>query len=116
MKVRGISINGKVHTYTDLGAIVLSAQYNNPEPKRLFDDIPAMNGKLDYSNYYGGMVVGITAIFSAVNKVLGQDIHALYNISDLPDYRSYSAENCKLCKNHVPIDAICNSFGYSKLT
>ena len=56
MKVRGISINGKVHTYTDLGAIVLSAQYNNPEPKRLFDDIPAMNGKLDYSNYYGGMV------------------------------------------------------------
>ena len=67
-------------------------------------------------NYYGGMVVGITAIFSAVNKVLGQDIHALYNISDLPDYRSYSAENCKLCKNHVPIDAICNSFGYSKLT
>ena len=67
-------------------------------------------------NYYGGMVVGITAIFSAVNKVLGQDIHALYNISDLPDYRSYSAENCRLCRDHIPIDAICNSFGYSKLT
>ena len=67
-------------------------------------------------NYYGGMVVGITAIFSAVNKVLGQDIHALYNISDLPDYRSYSAENCRLCRDHIPIDAICNSFGYSKLS
>ena len=66
-------------------------------------------------NYYGGNIVGITAIFSAVNKVLGQDIHALYQTSDLPDYRAYPAESCKMCKNHVPIDAICNSFGYSVL-
>ena len=36
-------------------------------------------------DYYGGTVVGITAIFSAPTKV------------------------------HIPIDAICNSFGYSVL-
>lgn len=66
-------------------------------------------------NYYGGTVVGISAIFSQPSKVLGQDIHALWDISDLPDYCSYKPTDCKLCKDHVPIDAICNSFGYSKL-
>ena len=57
----------------------------------------------------------ITAIFSAPTKVFGQQIHSLYKISDLPDYRSYTASECKLCKEHIPIDAICNSFGYSVL-
>ena len=66
-------------------------------------------------DYYGGTVVGITAIFSAPTKVFGQQIHSLYKISDLPDYRSYTASECKLCKEHIPIDAICNSFGYSVL-
>ena len=66
-------------------------------------------------DYYGGTVVGITAIFSVPTKIFGQQIHSLYKIADLPDYRSYTASECKLCKNHVPIDAICNSFGYSKL-
>jgi len=66
-------------------------------------------------DYYGGTVVGITAIFSAPTKIFGQQIHSLYKISDLPDYRSYTASECKLCKEHIPIDAICNSFGYSVL-
>ena len=66
-------------------------------------------------NYYGGTVVGITAIFSAPTKVFGQQIHSLYKIADLPDYRSYNALECKMCKERIPIDAICNSFGYSKL-
>ena len=54
-------------------------------------------------DYYGGTVVGIT------------QVHSLYKIQDLPDYRSYTASDCKMCKDHIPIDAICNSFGYSKL-
>jgi orotate phosphoribosyltransferase len=66
-------------------------------------------------DYYGGTVVGITAIFSAPTKVFGQQIHSLYKIADLPDYRSYNAAECKMCKERIPIDAICNSFGYSKL-
>ena len=67
-------------------------------------------------NYYGGTLTGITAIFAAPTKIMGHTIHSLYKIKDLPDYRSYSSTDCALCKNHVPIDAICNSFGYSKLT
>lgn len=66
-------------------------------------------------DYYGGTVVGITAIFSVPTKIFGQQVHSLYKIQDLPDYRSYNASDCKMCKDHIPIDAICNSFGYSKL-
>ena len=66
-------------------------------------------------DYYGGTVVGITAIFSVPTKIFGQQVHSLYKIQDLPDYRSYTASECKMCKEHIPIDAICNSFGYSKL-
>jgi len=64
---------------------------------------------------YGGEVVGITAIFSAVSKVFGQDIHSLYKTKDLPDYRYYAPQDCKMCKNHEPVDAICNGYGYSVL-
>ena len=67
------------------------------------------------SVYYGGTVVGITAIFSVPTKIFGQQVHSLYKIQDLPDYHTYSASECKMCKDHIPIDAICNSFGYSKL-
>ena len=66
-------------------------------------------------DYYGGTVVGITAIFSVPTKIFGQQVHSLYKIQDLPDYHTYSASECKMCKDHIPIDAICNSFGYSKL-
>ena len=66
-------------------------------------------------NYYGGTIVGISAIYSAVSKVMDYSIHALYTAADLPDYRSYAPANCKMCQNNEPIDAICNGFGYSRL-
>ena len=66
-------------------------------------------------DYYGGTVAGITAIFSVPTKIFGQQVHSLYKIQDLPDYHSYTASECKMCRDHIPIDAICNSFGYSKL-
>lgn len=66
-------------------------------------------------NYYGGVVTGISAIFSAVNKVDGYPVHALFTTNDLPDYRAYSPHNCALCRNAVRIDAMCNSFGFSQL-
>ncbi|MDO5132415.1 MAG: orotate phosphoribosyltransferase [Eubacteriales bacterium] len=66
-------------------------------------------------NYYGGTIVGISAIYSAVSKVLEYPVHALYTNADLPDYKSYSPSKCKMCQAGQPIDAICNGFGYSKL-
>lgn len=66
-------------------------------------------------NYYGGTVVGIQAIFSAVSTVAGMSVHALFTTKDLPKYMTYSPHDCPLCRQRVPVDAICNDFGYSKV-
>ena len=66
-------------------------------------------------NYYGGTIEGISAIYSAVSKVMGYQIHALYTNADLPDYKSYPPSKCKMCQSNQAIDAICNGFGYSRL-
>lgn len=66
-------------------------------------------------NYYGGHVTGISAIFSAVKSVAGCSVMSLFSQSDLPDYRSYSPDTCRMCEEGKPVDAICNGFGYSQL-
>lgn len=65
--------------------------------------------------YYGGRVCGICSIFSAVNKIAGMDVKTIFTSADLPDYRAYSPQDCPLCKEGKKIEAIVNSFGYSKL-
>jgi len=64
-------------------------------------------------NYYGGTVVGISALFSAVSKIDGFPVHALFDTSDFADYRAYRAADCPMCKAKQKVDAICNGFGYS---
>ena len=66
-------------------------------------------------NYYGGSLAGISAIFSAATKIIDRPINALFSIADIPDYKTYRADACPLCRNRVRIDAICNGFGYSEL-
>jgi orotate phosphoribosyltransferase len=66
-------------------------------------------------NFYNGSIAGISAIYSGGEKIDGIPIRALYSNRDLPDYASYKADSCPLCKNGVPVDAICNGFGYSTL-
>ena len=63
--------------------------------------------------YFGGDVMGVSSIFSAATKVLDLPIHFLYSPADLPDYFKYKPEECPMCRNKVPVDAICNGFGYS---
>ncbi|MCR4706240.1 MAG: orotate phosphoribosyltransferase [Lachnospiraceae bacterium] len=63
--------------------------------------------------YFGGDVMGVSSIFSAATKVLDMPIHFLYSPADLPDYFKYRPEECPMCKNRMPVDAICNGFGYS---
>ena len=59
--------------------------------------------------------MGISAIYSVASHLDGYQIRALYSNADLSDYCSYPTDNCPLCKNGVPVDAICNGFGYSTL-
>ena len=65
--------------------------------------------------YYGGTITGISAIFSAAPTVNGFPVHTLFDIKDLPDYKSYPHDECPMCKAGSRIEAIVNSYGYSAL-
>lgn len=67
-------------------------------------------------NYYGGNVCGIAAIFSAVKQSHGLEVNAIFNGDDLPvKYEAYSSLDCPYCKRNARIEAVVNSFGYSKV-
>ena len=74
-----------------------------------------LSNSIDLVKYYGGIVTGVSAIFSAATSVAGMPIYHLFDSSDIPDYHSYPHHDCALCKAGVKVDAICNSFGYSKI-
>ncbi len=65
--------------------------------------------------YYGGNVAGICSIFTTMDKCMDYPVRSVFNIKDLEDYVSYSSHECELCKRGEKIDALVNSFGYSKL-
>ena len=65
--------------------------------------------------YYGGRIQGINAIFSAVNKARSIEVKSIFTQKDIPDYHTYEFHNCPMCKNNQRVDAIVNTFGYSKI-
>ncbi len=70
---------------------------------------------LECIEYYGGSITGISAIFSATPEVNGYPIHTLFDTKELPDYKTYSHDECPMCKAGSKIEAIVNSYGYSAL-
>ncbi len=70
---------------------------------------------VDCVKYYGGIVEGVSAIFSANREVAGMEINSIFDSEDLEDYHSYNSSDCPMCKNGQKIEAIVNSYGYSKL-
>lgn len=70
---------------------------------------------LECIRYYGGTVQGISAIFSAVSEVDGIHVDSVFRAKDLPNYETYSTHECPFCKKGIKLEAIVNSYGYSKL-
>lgn len=70
---------------------------------------------IDAVNYYGGMVVGVSAIFATVEECDGHPVNSIFNPSNLDGYECYNSHNCPMCKNGQKIEALVNSYGYSKL-
>ncbi|MCM1157824.1 MAG: hypothetical protein NC300_09645 [Bacteroidales bacterium] len=70
---------------------------------------------LECISYYGGIMAGISAIFSANEVIAGQQIHTLFKSSDIPEYSTYAHNHCPYCQSGKKIEAIVNSYGYSKL-
>ena len=75
-----------------------------------------INRSVECIKYYGGKIVGISAIFSANEKSMdGREIDAIFKKEDLPHYCTYSFNDCPDCLAQKKIDAIVSSSGYSKL-
>ena len=70
---------------------------------------------IDAIKYYGGTVVGISAIFATVNECDGHAVHSIFNPHDLTDYKSYKPHQCPICQRGEKIEALVNSYGYSAL-
>ena len=72
-------------------------------------------GAIEAINYYGGNVAGVAAIFATTDNCMGYPVKSVFNPNDLSDYASYGSYECPMCKAGQPVDALVNSFGYSKL-
>lgn len=66
-------------------------------------------------DYYNGRMNGISALFSAISKTDCCEINSIFTSEDVPGYETYAPDNCPSCKAHHKIDALVNSYGYSKL-
>ncbi len=65
--------------------------------------------------YYGGIIEGVSALFTASKKVRGIEVNSIFNDDDLPDYETFENGQCPMCARGEKLDAIVNSYGYSKL-
>lgn len=74
-----------------------------------------INRAIECLQYYNGRLAAIGAIFSAITESNGVDIHAIFSRDDIPSYDTYLSGDCPMCKGGQKVDAIVNSFGYSKI-
>lgn len=65
--------------------------------------------------YYGGEVSGVAAIFSTAEECDGYPVNSVFNPNDLPEYFTVPSHECPLCKQGKKLDALINSYGFSKL-
>lgn len=65
--------------------------------------------------YYGGIVQGIASVFSTLESVNDIPIYSLFTPDDLPGYSTYPSRECPLCKAGLKINALANSYGFSKI-
>ncbi len=65
--------------------------------------------------YYGGEVAGVATVFGGKFEIPGVPVVRLVGVEDLPDYSSYRASDCPLCREGRKVDALVNSYGYSKV-
>jgi len=74
-----------------------------------------INRALECIRYYNGHVSGISAIFSAIDEIAGVKINQVFGNRDISGYQTYKPLECPYCAAKTKIDAIVNSYGYSKI-
>ena len=66
-------------------------------------------------NYYKGKVAGIASLFATADMCMGYPVQSVFDPNDLPGYASYPSHECPMCREGKKIDALVNSFGFSKI-
>jgi orotate phosphoribosyltransferase len=74
-----------------------------------------INRSIDCLRYYNGRLAGISALFSAIRESNGLTVNTIFTKGDIPGYKSMLSTDCEMCKNKQKIDAIVNSYGYSRI-
>jgi len=74
-----------------------------------------VNRTLECLEYYGGKLVGISALFLASPKEMETNINYLFTSEDIPGYNVYRASECEMCKKGQEVDAIVSNEGYNKM-
>lgn len=65
--------------------------------------------------YYGGDAVGAATVFGADLTQVDVPVARLFGVEDIPGYASYPIAECPLCLAGIKVDALVNSYGYSKI-
>ena len=66
-------------------------------------------------SYYGGTITCVASVFSTIDEVDGTKVEKLFDDDDVVNYQAYPVTECPFCKKSLPIEAMVNGFGYSKL-
>lgn len=74
-----------------------------------------INRCVECLKYYNGVLVGVSAVFSAIKELDGIKVTSVFSSDDIPDYMTFSTVECPACKEKQKVDAIVNAHGYSKL-
>ena len=74
-----------------------------------------LKNSIECVEYYGGILEGISAIFSAIDSMDGHRIDALYHSDDIPEYAAFTHDECPMCKAGEKLEALVNAYGYSEL-
>lgn len=64
--------------------------------------------------YYGGTPAGAATVFGG-EFACDVPVVKLFGAKDLKGYVSYPPQDCPMCKKGLKVDAVVNSYGYSKI-
>lgn len=74
-----------------------------------------VNSALECLSYYGGILVGISALFNYRPENMDQEIYSMFTNEDIPEYQIFNPDECVMCKEGHKLDAIVIHDGYTKV-
>lgn len=70
---------------------------------------------LEGIRYYGGEPMGVATVFASTASVADVPVVHLFGAEDIEGYRSYAFSECPFCRAGQRVNAVVNSYGYSKV-